>query len=220
LLHTDKSLPHQGYYVKNKLLILLFLYTNSALSDIYQCKDESGLVSYKDTECSDNETFVEIIDDEKTEITTTQADNNISEPEQEVLYEDSSRSNKTRYLNVSIFEESYHYIILEVSGYFSGYPAGTMEFRVTPNVPWAYSGDVHATKNGKVTAYTRISLNSSAKEIEKSDILSLQLWHYSPRNKASFLGTLTVPFEKTWLKSAHNKKFERTRRENPPDHQL
>ena len=205
--------------MKNKLLILLLLYTNTALSDIYQCKDESGLVSYKDAECSNNEIFVEIIDEAKTVITITKADNN-TELKQEVLYEDRSRSNKTRYLNVSIFEESYHYIILEVSGYFSGYPAGTMEFRVTPNVPWSYSGDVHATKYGEVTAHTRISLNSSANEIEKSDILSLQLWHYSPRNKASFLGSLAVPFKKTWLKSAHNKTFERSRRENPPGPQL
>jgi hypothetical protein len=57
-----------------------------------------------------------------------------------------------------------------------------------------------------------LSLNSHAEDIVKSDIISLQLWHYSPANKASFLGTLAIPFKKTWYKNRQNTPFEKNKR--------
>lgn len=60
------------------------------------------------------------------------------------------------------------------------------------------SGDASTTKRGFATVYTRISLNSSANDTEKSDILSLQLWHYNTekcKNKANRIRILPVPYK-------------------------
>ncbi|VAW54664.1 hypothetical protein MNBD_GAMMA05-1278 [hydrothermal vent metagenome] len=187
----------------NKILPFIILLTASEFlyADIYQCKNDNGTISFKDTECSSSESLINM---QKEEIYILKTDNDATlsnEKKLKVLYEASKYGNTTRFVKVSVFEETDNYLILEVTGYFSGYPAGTMQFRVTPNIPWGYSGNVETKKPGMITAYTRISLNSSAKDKEKSDILLLQLWHYSPKNKASRLNILTVPFKKTWYKN-------------------
>jgi hypothetical protein len=106
-------------------------------------------------------------------------------------------------VRVAVFEETDTYLTLEVTGYYSGTPRGKMQFRVVPDTRWAYTGDVHATRRGYVTAYTRISLSSEAEDTETSDILSLQLWYYykeNSKNKANRLDMLTVPYKKEWTK--------------------
>ena len=191
--------------------LLLLIYIHPAFADIFQCRNSSGAIIFKDSECLSSEQLVNKIAEEKID---TPAKTKIirSNHTQEVIYNSTGRSNKTRYLKVSVFEEDFHYLIVEVTGYFSGRPRGTMEFRVTPNIPWASSGEVHATEKGEITAFSRLSLNSSADDIVKSDIISLQLWHYSPANKASFLGTLAIPFKKIWYKNKQNIPFNKTKR--------
>lgn len=191
--------------------LLLLIFTTPTFAEIFQCRSSSGAINFKDSECSDSEQLVNKIAEEKTD---TPAKTKVirSKHAQEVIYNSTGRSKKTRYLKVSVFEEDFHYLIIEVTGYFNGRPRGTMEFRVAPNIPWASSGQVHATERGEVTAFTRLSLNSHAEDIVKSDIISLQLWHYSPANKASFLGTLAIPFKKTWYKNEQNITFDKTKR--------
>ena len=189
--------------MKNILLIfaLIFL-TNSLVSaDIYHCKDKYGKTIFQDTECSDDVTFVEkfvnvevhnVADFSNVDL---ELDNSLK-----VIYEGSKIGNETRFVKVSIAEETDEHLLIEVVGYFSGTPKGKMQFRAVPNIKWRYSGDIHATERGFIKAYTRISLNSSAKDTEESDIFSLQLWHYSLQNKATRLNMLTIPFKKTWRK--------------------
>jgi|GEM_PF-1627251 len=169
----------------------------NAHASIYQCKDERGKVVFKDEPCSSKESFVKQIEYKEP----------VLQPEEEqtpplkVLYRGPTFGNETRFVRVSLVEETDEYVLLEVEGYFNGRPAGRMQFRSVPNMSWSYSGDVHTNKRGFVKAITRISLNSSAKAVEQSDILSLQLWHYSPENKATRFSMLSVPFKKTWKKS-------------------
>lgn len=187
--------------IKKTLLIVLLSVSDFMYADIYQCKNDQGIITFKDSECLPNESLIKL-----QKIENYAAEENIDvkssdDRKLKVLYETSKYGNATRFVKVAIFEESDNYLMLEVTGYFSGYPAGTMQFRVTPNVSWSYAGDVETKEPGMITAYTRISLSSDAKDMETSDILLLQLWHYSPANKASRINVLTVPFKKTWYKN-------------------
>ncbi len=186
-------------YLSATVLVALVLTTVDA--DIFHCKDKFGKPIYQDTECSSSETFVEkFVNVEAYNV----ADFNNSGIELDgslkTIFQGSIIGNQTRFVKVSIAEETDEYLLLEVVGYFSGSPKGKMQFRAVPNMGWAYTGDVHATERGFIKAYTRVSLKSSAEDIEESDIFSLQLWHYSPQNKATRLNMLTVPFKKTWHK--------------------
>jgi len=182
-------------------LLLLLVISQNINAEIFRCSDVSGKTLYKDTECSEKETEVNtIIYDE----TPHSASNVIQTSDSlKTLYQGSRYGTDTRFVRVAIYEESKSYLTLEVTGYYSGTPKGKLQFRVVPNTRWSYSGDVSTTKRGFVTAYTRISLNSAAKDTEKSDILSLQLWHYyteKNKNKANRLKMLTIPFKKDWEK--------------------
>lgn len=186
-----------------KLLAFALIFQSIAIvkADIYHCEDKFGRTIFKDTECSFTETlvekFVNVEADKIADLDSTELDLDNS---LKTIYEGTKTGDKTRFVKISIVEETDEYMLLEVVGYFSGSPKGKMQFRAVPNMKWSYSGDVHATERGFIKAYTRISLNSSANDIEESDIFSLQLWHYSPQNKASRLNMLTVPFKKTWHK--------------------
>ena len=194
------------------LLVLVFLSQTISLvnADIYHCEDKYGKTIFQDTECSPDETFIEKFVSETfiEKFVNIEAENIADfnnaglelDNSLKAIYEGSKIGNETRFVKVSIVEETDEYLILEVVGYFSGLPKGKMQFRAVPNTKWRYSGDVHATEQGFIKAYTRISLNPSANDTEESDIFSLQLWHYSSLNKATRLNMLTVPFKKTWHK--------------------
>ncbi len=174
-----------------------------AFADIFHCKDKQGKTIFQDSECSSSEAFIEKFENIEAHNVGDFDSAGIELDESlKVIYEGTRLGTETRFVRVSIAEETDEYLLLEVVGFFSGDPIGKMQFRAVPNMPWAYTGDVHATKRGFVKAYTRISLKSSAENIEKSDIFSLQLWHYSPQNKASRLNVLTVPYKKTWHKKS------------------
>jgi len=170
-------------------------------AEIFRCNDHTGKTIFKDSECSDKETEVDkIIYVNNPQSSSEDIKKNDS---LKVLYKGSRYGTETRFVRVAIYEESESHLMLEVTGYFSGTPKGKLQFRVVPNTKWSYSGDVSTTKRGFVTAYTRIALNSSANDIEKSDILSLQLWHYfteKGKSKANRLKMLTVPYKKEWVK--------------------
>jgi len=180
---------------------LSFFTSPLTYSEIFQCSDHTGKTIFKDSACSDKETEVDKIIYVNTPLSTSE---NIKVDDSlKVLYKGSRYGTDTRFVRVAIYEESESHLMLEVTGYFSGTPKGKLQFRVVPNTKWSYSGDVSTTKRGFVTAYTRIALNSSANDIEKSDILSLQLWHYyteKGKSKANRLKMLTVPYKKEWIK--------------------
>ena len=172
-----------------------------AFAEMYRCIDDSGNTAYKSSACSVSEKEVKKIKYDDT-LLSSNIDIQLNDS-LKVLYQGSNFGTETRFVKIAIYEESESHLTLEVTGYFSGRPKGKLQFRVVPNIPWSYSGDVSTTKRGFVTAYTRIALKSSAKDIEKSDILSLQLWHYytqKNKNKANRLKILTVPFKKQWVK--------------------
>lgn len=171
-------------------------------ADVFHCKDKNGKSIFQDSECAVDQILVK-------KDANVQPDNvaTFSEIElgalpdgQQVVYQGSLVGNETRYLRVSIFEQTEKYIIFEVEGYFSGQPAGQLEFRATPNIPWSSNGFVTAVKPGLIKDYSRIGLNSKSDAEVDSDIISLQLWHYSPEKKATFLGSKTIPFKKHWVK--------------------
>lgn len=181
-------------------LILCFI-SQITYAEIFRCSDHTGKTIYKASECTEKETEVSkivYVDAPLSSSEDIQSDDSLK-----ILYQVSRYGTNTRFVRIAIYEESKSHLMLEVTGYFSGTPKGKLQFRVVPNTKWAYSGDVSTTKRGFVTAYTRISLNSSAKDTEKSDILSLQLWHYYTergKSKANRLKMLTIPFKKDWQK--------------------
>lgn len=170
-------------------------------SEIFQCKDKAGNMVFKDSSCSNNENLINKITYKQTQPPSSEG---LKQNDKlKVIYQGKKRGTDTRFVRIAVVEETSTYLTLEVTGYFSGIPQGKLEFRVVPNTRWAYSGDVHATKRGFVTAFTRISLNSNAKDTEKSDILSLQLWHYYTKHtkkKSNRLSMLSIPFKKEWSK--------------------
>lgn len=182
------------------LLLLLFV-SQFSHAEIFQCKDKAGNIVFKDSSCSSSENLINTI---TYELAQPPSSEDLKQNDKlKVIYEGKKRGTDTRFVRIAIIEETSTYLMLEVTGYYSGIPHGKLQFRVVPNTSWAYSGDVHATKRGYVTAITRISLSSDAKDTEKSDILSLQLWHYYTKNsekKANRLSMLTVPFKKEWSK--------------------
>ena len=181
--------------------VLALLAISLANADIFHCKDKYGKTVFQDDECASGQTFVEkFVAVEVHNVADFDHAGIELDSSLETIYSGSRIGNETRFVNVSIVDETNEYLLLEVVGFFSGTPSGKMQFRAVPNTQWAYSGDVHTSKRGFVKAYTRVSLGSAAEDTEHSDIFSLQLWHYSPENKATRMKMLTVPFKKTWRK--------------------
>jgi hypothetical protein len=110
----------------------LLIFTAPTFAEIFQCRSSGSAIIFKDSECLGNEQLVNKTTEEKTDIPPKSKAIKVGN-RLEVIYSSTGRGNKTRYLKVSVFEEDFHYLIVEVTGYFSGRPRGTMEFRVAPN---------------------------------------------------------------------------------------
>lgn len=185
------------------MFALALTLTSIANTEVFHCKGKDGKTKFQDSECSSDETLIKKTASVKVHNVINFDNSGIElDPSLKTIFKGKKIGSQTRFVNIAIVDETDEYLLLEVVGYFSGSPRGKMQFRAVPNIKWSYSGEVHATDRGYVKAHTRISLNSSAKETEASDIFSLQLWHYSPENKATRVSMITVPFKKVWHKKS------------------
>ena len=101
---------------------------------------------------------------------------------------------------MSIYEETETYMIFYVEGFYNGPSNGKAQFRVLPNI--STTGNSFSTSDkGVSSGYGREAIASKEKETVVSDIITLQLWYYSPQNKASVIETKVIPYKKKWVKN-------------------
>jgi len=53
---------------------------------------------------------------------------------------------------------------------------------------------------GLVKGFVRISMNDKGENGQVSDVISIQIWHYTADNKAKFFNSENVPYKKVWQK--------------------
>jgi hypothetical protein len=183
-----------------KFFLFLFgiLLSSVASSDVYRCVDDNGKTSYSDTECKGDKNRIDILE-HKINASSLKDKVNPDENKLKVLYTGKTTGRNSRFLKVSIYEETESYMIFFVEGYYNGPSNGKVEFRVMPNVHWG-SQSFSTSEKGVSSGYARVGFRSTEKGSDVSDIITLQLWYYSPYNKASVLETKVIPYKKKWVK--------------------
>lgn len=176
------------------LLITLIVFSLPTYAQINKCTNEDGKITYTDQECSGGEA-------ERITVTPNILPSQIKleETSAKVIYEGTKLGSRSRFIRVAIYEETDEYMIFEIVGYHGGSEGGKVDFRVLPNIPWRAQGFT-TTERGLNKGYTRVSLNSKGVDGQKSDIISFQLWYYSPQGKSKFLNSKTIPYKKVWKK--------------------
>jgi hypothetical protein len=184
--------------MKYCLLLLCLLLFGGASAQVYRCVDDYGKTSYSDIECKGENMTVDVIEQE-INVIPFKDHVDLDEKKFKVLYTGKTTGRSSRFLRVSIYEETDSYMIFYVEGYYNGPSNGKAEFRVIPNIHWS-SSSYSTSDKGVSSGYARVGIGSAEKGTAVSDIITLQLWYYSPSNKASVLETKTIPYKKTWAK--------------------
>ena len=179
------------------LLIGIFIYA-SANAQVFRCVDSNGKTTYSDSECTGKNKHVKTIEQDAN-VVAFEDHVKLDENKLKILYTGNKTGLKSRFLRVSIYEETESYIIFYVEGYYNGPSNGKAEFRVLPNIHWG-SNSFSTSDKGISSGYARVGLGSKEKGTAVSDIITLQLWYYSPQNKASVLETKVIPYKKKWVK--------------------
>lgn len=179
--------------------LVLFVFTLVpilASAQVYKCVGPDGRLNFTDQKCPDgNGSEIAV------KVTNIATRLKLDKPIGKVIYEGSRIGIESRFIRVSIYEETDEYMIFEVVGYNGDTHGGKMDFRVNPNIPWG-AQPFTTSERGLVKGFTRVSLNSRGVDGQMSDVINLNLWYYSPQNKAKFLGSITVPYKKTWKKAS------------------
>lgn len=181
------------------LAVLLILYGLAANAEIYQCVDASGKTVFSDNECAENSIKAKVIDPQ-VNVAAFKDIVGSDQPSNRPLYIGSRVGRKTRFLSVSIYEETDTYMIFKVEAYYSGPSNGRAEFRVMPNIHWA-ARSFSTSDVGVRSGYARVSLGSNAESGAVSDVITLQLWQYTTGESPKVLETKVVPYKKEWKKS-------------------
>ena len=184
-----------------KVLLILFILLGSGLSsaEIYQCVDSNGKTIFSDQKCSDENSKTQIINP-IVNIAPFKDVINVKETTSKSIYTGSSVGRKSRFINVSIYEETDTYIIFEIEVYYSGPENGRGEFRVMPNIRWQ-ARSFSTSDIGVSSGHARVQLGSEAKDGDVSDVITLQLWQYTPDNSPKVLDTKVIPYKKKWVKA-------------------
>lgn len=180
-------------FVSIMLLASTFLH-----AEIYQCVDSHGKIEYSDQKCSEKNSEVQVVDP-KVNVVPFKDVLEIQQTDSRSIYKGSRVGRKSRFLNVSIYEETDTYIIFKVDAYYSGPVNGRAEFRVMPNIHWQ-ARSFSTSEIGVSSGFARVQLSSKAKDGDTSDVITLQLWQYTPGKSAKILETKVVPYKKTWRK--------------------
>lgn len=184
--------------MKHFLLIFCALLSSIAYSDVYRCVGNNGEISYSNTECNGDIKRIDILE-HKIKDTQLKDKDNPDENKLKTIYTGKATGKNSRFLKVSIYEETESYIIFYVEGYYNGPSKGKLDFRVIPNTKVG-SRSFETSDKGVSSGYARAGFQSTEKGAELSDIITLQLWYYSPYNKASVLETKVIPYKKKWVK--------------------
>lgn len=184
--------------LKYLLITSLLLMSSFSSAEIYRCVDAGGAVSFSDQECDAGDTLVEI---KESDINALPFGESIELDDSglEVIYEGKRIGTESRFLRVSIYEETDTYIIFYVEGYYNKIHGGKAEFRVFPNTHWG-ARSYSTTEHGLVNGYARVGLGSKSEGSAESDIITLQLWEYKNGKTHGILETKIVPFKKKWIK--------------------
>jgi len=176
--------------------IIFFVNVNA---QIFHCIDNSGKTSYSDTECTGNNKYVNTIE-QNANVVTFEGHVELDENKLKVLYTGKVTGRNSRFLRVSIYEETESYMIFYVEGFYNGPLNGRAEFRVLPNIG-TVGNSFSTSAKGISSGYGREGLASKENVTAASDIITLQLWYYSPQNKASVIETKIIPYKKNWVKN-------------------
>ena len=69
-----------------------------------------------------------------------------------------------------------------------------------PNIRWQ-ARSFSTSDIGVSSGHARVQLGSEAKDGDVSDVITLQLWQYTPDNSPKVLDTKVIPYKKKWVKA-------------------
>ncbi len=185
-----------------RIATVLLLMSAAALTraEIYQCVDSDGRTVFSDHKCSDDDSNVRVVQP-RVNVAPFKDVLEGQEESSRVIYRGSRVGRKSRFLDVSIYEETESYIIFEVEVYYRGPAHGRGEYRVMPNIHWR-ARSFSTSDVGVSSGFARVELGSRAKDGDVSDVITLQLWQYIPGESPSVLETRVIPYKKRWSKRA------------------
>lgn len=180
-------------------LLFIFILSSNAQAEIFRCINKSGETSYSETACTGDNQRVDMTEQEIS-VTTFKDKIELEENKLKVIYTGKLSGKKSRFVRVSIYEEADSYMIFYVEAYYNGPSRGRAEFRVLPNIDWG-ARSYSTSEKGFSSGYSRIGMGPKAKKSGTSDIITLQLWYYSPSDNPTVLETIVVPYKKQWKKT-------------------
>ena len=184
------------------LLFFILFFSTSVHAEIFRCINKNGETSYSEKPCADDNQRVDIAEP-NISIVTFKDKIELKENKLKVIYTGKNTGRKSRFVRVSIHEEEDSYMIFYVEGYYNGPPNGRAEFRVLPNIDWG-AHSYSTSEKGFTSGYSRVGMGPQADSTGTSDIITLQLWYYSPSDKPTVLETIVIPYKKEWKKSTSN----------------
>ncbi|MDH5409309.1 MAG: DUF4124 domain-containing protein [Gammaproteobacteria bacterium] len=185
--------------MKQCIYFLLFFQCGLAYAQVYQCVNSEGDTIFTDQKCANGKAVTPKTGQAINVIPFTERVKLEENNSMKVIYRGKTAGSTSRFLRVSIHEETDSYMIFFVEGYYNGPSNGRAEFRVTPNIHWS-ARSFSTSEKGRSSGYARVALGSKENDKAVSDIITLQLWYYSPQNKASVVETKVIPYKKTWTK--------------------
>ena len=143
--------------MKYFLFLFSILLSGVANSDVYRCVDNNGETSYSNTECKGDIKRIDVLE-HNAKAAQLEDEVNPDEGKLKTLYTGKATGKNSRFLKVSIYEETESYIIFYVEGYYNGPSKGKLDFRVIPNTKVGSrsfeTSDIHQYKTGLETKYT------------------------------------------------------------------
>lgn len=181
------------------IFLLTMLLGLNASAQVFRCIDNNANTSYSDKECTGKNKHVNTID-QNANVVIFEDHVELDDNKLKVLYTGKKTGRNSRFLRVSIYEETDSYMIFYVEGFYNGPSNGRAEFRVLPNIG-TVGNSFSTSDKGVSSGYGREGIASKNNETSVSDIITLQLWYYSPQNKASVIETKVIPYKKKWVKN-------------------
>lgn len=184
--------------MKKLLTLLTLIFCCYSQAEIFKCTNKNGDITYSDKECNSKAASREIVSGDLA-LRPFDTKIELEEIDLKTVYEGSRLGKESRFLRVSVYEETDSYMIFFVEGYYKKSYQGKAEFRVFPNIRWAVRS-FSTTDEGVVSGYARVGLGSKSENEVDSDIITLQLWEYIDGKTHKILETRIIPFKKKWIK--------------------
>jgi len=177
---------------------LLTILSGAVASKIYHCKDSNGQSIYSDQKCNKSHKLIKTMDN-NIGTTSNAISSDKEKTNRKTIYTGNINAAGSRFLHVSIHEETDTYMIFYIEGFYNGTQNSKVQFRVIPNLSWN-ANFFETSKYGTSKGYSRVALGSKAKDIEKSDILRLEIWQDTKGKPIKILEKKIIPYKKEWKK--------------------